>query len=83
MMPLSSWLASMIAPSRRDTPMPWLPIWTGTRSPLSAVTTAPMGSEYLVPKKKICPTSIAREDLRRASGMALKIASSWVSSVRA
>ena len=49
-MPLSSWLASMIAPTRRETPMPCEPMCTGTRSPASLTTSAFIGSEYLVPK---------------------------------
>jgi hypothetical protein len=46
MMPFSSWLASMIAPTRRDTPIPWEPMCTGTRLPSSVVASAPIGSEY-------------------------------------
>ena len=49
-MPFSSWLASMIAPTSRDTPMPCEPMCTGTRSPASLTTSAFIGSEYLVPK---------------------------------
>ena len=32
-MPLSSWFASINAPINRDTPIPWLPICTGTLLP--------------------------------------------------
>ena len=48
--PCSSWLASINAPTNRDTPIPWLPISIGMRLPLARSILAPIDSEYLVPK---------------------------------
>ena len=49
-MPFSSWLASMIPPTRRDTPTPYEPTWTGASLPSGPVTLAFIGAEYFVPK---------------------------------
>ncbi len=82
--PASSWLASIRAPTRRDTPTPYEPIWTAT-SPLSGPeTTAFIGLEYLSPKKNTCPTSIPRVLMRLSAGVsASKRAASCTSSVAA
>ena len=50
LMPASSWNASMIAATSRLGPMPYEPMCTGCSAPSGPVTTAFMGSEYLVPK---------------------------------
>ena len=67
-MPASSWLASMMAAGSRDTPMPYEPICTATMLPSDPCTRHPMGSEYLVPKKKIWPISTPRADTRLSCG---------------